>query len=136
MKAGCPGDQDVDDLVGVAPGGGLRHAEPGPKLGERLVLPQVDQSEECLLETAQQPPPCALFTPSGVKQPGSVLNQLMGHVEHGRIRNQRSLRRWCGEWNHHTNDGGFAMSPAPHLTSSFIPQRQDERGSLTSIRQR
>ncbi|MCX4515686.1 hypothetical protein OHA27_36460 [Streptomyces sp. NBC_01619] len=28
----------------------------------------------------------------------------MGHVEHGRIRNQRSLRRRCDEWNHHTND--------------------------------
>lgn len=53
MQAGHPADQNVQDIVHVPPGGGLRYPETGSELRERLVLTQMDQREQCLLEAAE-----------------------------------------------------------------------------------
>ncbi|GHG23890.1 hypothetical protein GCM10017667_69230 [Streptomyces filamentosus] len=48
VRARCPGREDVEDLVDVAPGCGCRDAEAGCQGGQGLVLPQMDQHEQGL----------------------------------------------------------------------------------------
>ncbi len=86
MKAGCPAGQDVQGLVDVAPGGGLRYPETRSQLGECLVLPQMDQREQSLLEAPEPAPAGVTGLAMLVQQPGNMLNQLMRDIEHGRIR--------------------------------------------------
>jgi hypothetical protein len=49
----------------------------------------VHQHKESLLEAAQPPPTRTQFTPSGVDEPGNMLNDLMWDIEHGTIRDQQ-----------------------------------------------
>ena len=107
MEAWGPGSRHLQGLVHVAPGGGLRYREPGAELGERVVLAQVDQCEECLVEAAELLPAGVTCAAVLVQQLGDVLNELMRDVERGSIRNQQGpFGRRCAEWNHHANDEG------------------------------
>ena len=80
VQAWHPGGQDFECLVDLAPGRRLRHPEPGTDLCERLVLPQMGQRQQRLLEAAQLPPARAKFTPSGVDEPGDMLDQLVNEA--------------------------------------------------------
>jgi hypothetical protein len=107
LQARRPGREDVQGLVDIAPGGGGRDAEASRELGERLVLAKVGQCEEILLEAAESSPWRVQFTPSGVDEPGDMLDELVRDVEHGRIRNQQSPRAVGSvEWNQHRQRPG------------------------------
>ncbi|MGX1480773.1 UNVERIFIED_CONTAM: hypothetical protein RKD50_009581 [Streptomyces canus] len=114
MEAGRPGGQNVQGLVDVPPGSGLGYPKSRSELRERLILTQMDKSEQRLLEATE-------LTPAGVagpavllQQPGNMLNQLVRDVEHGRIRNQQGpFGRRCDEWNHHANDEGPYLVTTP-----------------------
>jgi hypothetical protein len=115
-----PGREDVQGLVHVPPGDGLRYREAGAELGERLVLAQVDQREQCLVEAADLAPAGAAGPAVFVQQPGNMLDELARDVERGRIRNQQGpFGRRCAEWNHHANDQGpcLVTTPADQPTS-------------------
>jgi len=76
-------------LAHVPAGGGGGDAEPGGDLGQGLVLAQVHQDQQGLPEAAQPAPAGVQFTPSGVDEPGNVLNDLVRDVEYGSIRDQQ-----------------------------------------------
>lgn len=114
MEAGCPAGKDVQGLVDVPPGGGLGYPETSSELRERLVLTQVHQREQCLLEAAELAPSGVEGPAVLVQQPGDMLDELMWHVERGRIPNQQGLfGRRCVEWNHHANDEGPCLVTPP-----------------------
>ena len=114
VEAWGPGSQHLQGLVHIAPGGGLRYREPGAKLGERLVLAQVDQREQCLVEAAELPPAGVACAAVFVQQPGNMFDELMRDVERGRIRNRQGpFGRRCAEWNHHADDEGPCLVTTP-----------------------
>lgn len=81
--------QEVGGL-GHIPGGDRGGApESGCHLGERSVRAQVHRDQQSLVEAAQPAPTRAQFTPSGVDQPGNVLDDLVRDVEHGSIRDRQ-----------------------------------------------
>ena len=81
--------------------------KPAPSWGERLVLTQVDQGEKSLLEATEPAPTSLACATVLVQQPGNMLDELVGDVQHGWLRNQQGLAgRRCAEWNHHANDEG------------------------------
>lgn len=92
------GDEPLDwagpswpGLVHVAPGGGLRYRDPGAELGERLVLAQVDQREQCLVEAAELPPAGVACAAVLVEQPGTCSTSSCGTEPTGPF---RSLVCW------------------------------------------
>jgi hypothetical protein len=133
VQSGRPGRKDAQGLVDVPPGGSLGYPETAPELGERLVLPQVDEGEQRLLEAAELAPTDVADLAVLIQQPGDMLDELVRDVERGRIRNQQGpFGRRCDEWNHHANDEGPYLVTNP-LTSPFHPPAQDERGSVTLL---
>lgn len=109
-RPGAQAARTPTPLVHVPPRRRFAHSEPSTHLGERLVLPQVGEDQQSLLEAAQLPPGRAQFTSSGVDEPGDMLDQLIRHVEHGRIRNQQSPRGVGSvEWNQHRQRPGALL---------------------------
>lgn len=114
VQAGCPRGENVQDLVGTASGSCLWDTATDAELGECLVLPEMGQGEQGLWEAARFPPRRVRFTPSGVDEPGAMLDQLVRNVEHGSIRNQQGPSgRRRAEWNHHADDEGPCLVTAP-----------------------
>lgn len=106
LQDGRPRSQNIEGLVDVSPGGGLRYPETGSELRERLVLAQVAKNEQRLLET----------------------------IEHGRIRNQQGPSgRRCVDWNHHAHDEGpcLVTTPADQLISLLRHTMKEVRSSTS-----
>jgi hypothetical protein len=130
LKAGGPGGQDVHCLADVAPGSALGYAETSAELAESLVLAQVNQGEQGLLEATEPAPTGVACAAVLVQQPGNMLDELVRHVEHGRIRNQQGLSV-AGVLSGITTPTTTGPASSPHpLTSPFHPPAQDERGSV------
>lgn len=89
VQARRPCRENVQGLVDVPPSRRGRDAETGRELGERLVLSEMGQGEQRLFEATELSPGRVQFTPSGVDEPGDMLDELVRYVEHGRIRNQQ-----------------------------------------------
>jgi hypothetical protein len=85
-QAGRPGGQEVDYRRGVGVCGADRDVEAGGELGHGVVLTEVHQSDERALLRWEL---AAAVTLSGDDEHGDPLDQRMGQVECGRIRNQR-----------------------------------------------
>lgn len=74
------------------------YPETRSELRERLVLTQMNESEQCLLEATELAPAGVACQAVLVQQPGNMLDELVRDVDHGRIRNQRGLfDRRCAE---------------------------------------
>lgn len=114
VETGRPVGQDVQRLVDVPPGGGLRYPKPGSELRERLVLPQMDQREQCLLEAVEPAPAGIASSATLLDHPGNMLNKLARNIEHGRIRNQQGpFGRQRVERDHHAKDEGPCLVTTP-----------------------
>src|SRR5438128_12094816 len=93
------------------------------------------QRQQSLLEAAQLPPACAKFTPSGVDEPGDMLDQLVRDIEHGRIRNQRSSPA-VGVLSEITTPTTRGFATSPHLTSLFHssdPRMKEAHSALSAL---
>lgn len=80
------------------------------------------QGQEGLLEATHAPPWRFQLLPTGMDQPGDMLDQLMRDIERGRKRNQQGPSD-AGVLSEVTTPTtrGPALSPPTCLTSTFTP---------------
>jgi hypothetical protein len=129
--------EEVDRLVHVPTGGGGGDAEPRSVLGQGLVLAQVHQDQQSLPETAQSAPARVQLTPSGVDEPGNVLNDFVRDVEHGSIRDQQGscVETLASEINSRNDQETCRVTALDHQPSSPAnhTMRSVQRGTWSGM---